>query len=151
MNKVALVILGGTLSVSLFGCNTMSKQDAGVLTGSAVGAVIGSQVGHGSGSIAAAAVGAVAGALIGGQIGNYMDQQDRMQFQKTLETSPTHRATSWKNPDTGNTYTITPTRTYKVYNRYCREYTTKAIINGQEQTVYGKACRKPDGSWKAVS
>ena len=151
MKHIPTILLCGVLSIGLAGCDTMSKQDVGVVTGGVVGGLVGSQFGGGSGRVAAAALGAVAGALIGGQIGKYMDRQDQMRVQRTLETTPTHRSISWQNPDSGNRYTVTPTKTYKQHNTYCREYLTKAVINGKEQKMYGKACRQPDGSWKAVS
>ena len=33
----------------------------------------------------------------------------------------------------------------------CREYQTKAMVAGVEQTVYGLACRGPDGNWRPVN
>lgn len=35
--------------------------------------------------------------------------------------------------------------------RYCREYQRIAVINGQQQQIYGTACMMPDGSWQIVS
>ena len=35
--------------------------------------------------------------------------------------------------------------------RYCREYTTEAVVGGRTKQVYGTACRQPDGSWQLVS
>lgn len=34
--------------------------------------------------------------------------------------------------------------------RYCREYQTTVVINGQSQPSYGTACRQPDGTWQIV-
>ena len=33
---------------------------------------------------------------------------------------------------------------------YCREYNSTAVIDGRQVPVYGRVCRQPDGSWKAV-
>ncbi|HYW77842.1 MAG TPA: RT0821/Lpp0805 family surface protein, partial [Gammaproteobacteria bacterium] len=58
---------------------------------------------------------------------------------------------AWRNPDTGNEYSVTPTRTYESEAGPCREYTIDAIIGGKKEKVYGTACRQADGSWKNVS
>ena len=56
----------------------------------------------------------------------------------------------WRNPDTGDTYSVTPTRTYETEQGPCREFTMQASIGGRPDTVYGTACRQSDGSWKVV-
>jgi hypothetical protein len=33
---------------------------------------------------------------------------------------------------------------------YCREYTKQVVIGGKEQQIYGKSCRKEDGTWEVV-
>lgn len=33
----------------------------------------------------------------------------------------------------------------------CREFTRTIVIDGEEQTAYGTACRQSDGSWKIVN
>ena len=151
MKKLLTGVVCIALALSITGCQNMNKQDVGTLTGGALGALVGSRFGGGSGQAVAIAAGAIVGALVGGHIGKSMDQVDQTKVNSTLETSHTKQTTSWRNPDSGNVYYVTPTKTYKnKAKQYCREYTTKAIINGKEQTVYGKACRKPDGSWKIV-
>ena len=150
MKKIMMAAMCGLLSLSIVGCDTMTRQDVGVVTGGTIGALVGSRFGGGSGRSVAIAAGAVTGAIIGGQIGRSMDIQDQRRVYRVLETSPTNRSKSWVNPDTGHQYTVTPVKTYQADGRYCREYTTKAIINNQAQTVYGKACRQPDGSWQVV-
>jgi surface antigen len=77
-----------------------------------------------------------------------MDEKDRIKAAQALETAPTGAPTSWRNPDTGAAYTVTPTRTYQEAGAPCRDFTTKAVIEGKEETVKGTACRQPDGSWK---
>lgn len=32
----------------------------------------------------------------------------------------------------------------------CQEYTKKVTIGGETQTIYGTACRQPDGTWDIV-
>lgn len=33
---------------------------------------------------------------------------------------------------------------------YCREFTGTVVIDGQEQSLFGTACRQPDGHWRIV-
>jgi surface antigen len=95
------------------------------------------------------ALGAIAGSVIGGAIGQNMDDTDRLKTQRALERVRTNEASSWTNPDTGNRYSVTPTRTYNEGGRACREYTTRATIGGRAEVIRGTACRQPDGSWVA--
>ncbi|KTD74806.1 RT0821/Lpp0805 family surface protein [Legionella waltersii] len=148
MKKLTVASL--SLSFMLVGC-AMNNEGVGTITGGVVGGLVGSQFGGGSGKVAAAAGGALLGAFLGGQIGKTMDKVDRMEMQRALETAPTGRAVSWSNPDSGNRYTVQPTRTYYHAQQPCREYITKALIGGKPQQIYGKACRQADGSWRVVS
>jgi len=136
------------LSFFLTGCESVTNEGVGTVTGGVVGGLIGSQFGGGAGQVAAAAGGAVIGAFLGGKIGQYMDRQDRLEMQRALETAPVGRAVSWHNPDTGNQYRVKPTRTYYVREQPCREYITYATIGGKQQQIHGKACRQADGSWR---
>lgn len=146
-----LLVTALSLSILLSGCAQVNNEGAGALTGGVVGGLLGSQFGGGSGKVAAAAGGALIGAFLGGQVGKYMDRQDRMEMQRALETAPTGKSVSWKNPDNGNKFTVKPTRTYYKSNQPCREYVTHAMIGGKKEQIYGKACRQADGAWKVVS
>lgn len=146
-----LVIASFSLSILLAGCSNVSNEGMGAVTGGVVGGLLGSQFGGGSGKVAAAAGGALLGAFLGGKIGQYMDRQDRMEMQHALETAPTGKEVSWKNPDNGNRFSVKPTRTYYSNKQPCREYTTHALIGGKSQEIYGKACRQEDGSWRVVN
>ncbi len=139
------------VSTFLLACTQNPNRDAGVATGAIVGGILGNQVGKGSGRAWATGLGMLAGAYIGGNIGSSMDRQDRVNSQRALEKYSDNRSSSWENPNTGNSYTVTPTSTYQTASGPCREYTTNAMIDGRSETVYGKACRKSDGSWQAVN
>ncbi|MHB8474606.1 MAG: RT0821/Lpp0805 family surface protein [Gammaproteobacteria bacterium] len=81
-----------------------------------------------------------------------MDETGALRSQNAFEYNRTNQPATWQNPDSGNQYTVTPTRTYTQQSgQVCREYTTKAVINGQQQVVVGTACRQLDGSWHASS
>ena len=146
-----ILTLAVSLSIGITGCTGINQEGVGTITGGVVGGLVGSQFGGGSGKVAAAAGGALLGAFLGGQIGKTMDRLDRLEMQRALETAPTGRPVVWSNPDSGNRYTVVPTKTYYQNRQPCREYTTKAIIGGKMQEVYGRACRQGDGSWKVIS
>lgn len=148
MNKRAVIVIALS-AVLAAGCVNPTKRDTGTVIGGIAGGVLGNQIGGGKGRTAAVILGTLVGAYIGGNIGQAMDDNDRYRAQETLERTPTNKTTSWRNPDTGNSYQVTPTRTYESSNGPCREYTTEAVIDGRRETVYGTACRQPDGTWQA--
>lgn len=150
MNKTIKAISTGVVLLSLAGCSGVTNQDLGVITGGAIGGALGSQFGRGSGKILAAVGGTVLGAAIGGKIGNTMDKVDRRNANIALEHTRTGHTTRWHNPDSGNSYAVKPTRTYYRGDQPCRDYTTTAIIGGKKETIYGRACRMADGTWKVV-
>ena len=121
-----------------------------MVVGGIMGGVLGAQVGEGSGKTVATIVGTLAGAVIGGAVGRSMDETDRLKTALTLENVRTGVPARWRNPDTGNDYAVTPTRTYDTAEGPCREYTVEAMIAGKKDTVYGTACRQPDGSWRVM-
>lgn len=139
--------------VAISGCTTSNYQgqneQAGMVIGGVLGGLLGNQVkGHGAGRTAAVIAGTLAGAYIGGSIGRSMDETDRLRTAATLESVRTGVPSSWRNPDTGNAYTVTPTRTYETNAGPCREYTVNASIDGKPEKVTGTACRQVDGSWR---
>lgn len=137
------------------GCEN-PKQADGSLGGGALGAWAGSTIGSGRGRVVATAVGAVAGALAGGWIGGQLDKADRERaertYQQALEYSPVGKRAEWRNPDSGNSGTITPTKTFQnPQGQYCREFQQTIIVGGKKHQGYGTACRQPDGSWQIQS
>lgn len=149
MNKLlAIATIGTALAVS--GCQEVRNEQVGMGVGGAIGGLLGAQVGGGSGQLAATAAGALLGAYLGGNVGRTMDQVDRQQTYRTLEGNPTGQTSSWRNPDSGNEYEVTPTRTYEQAGRPCRDYTTEAWIDGRRETVRGTACREADGTWRSI-
>lgn len=146
----ALVVL--FCSASLIGCQNMSNQDVGVLTGGVAGGLLGSTIGKGGGQVLAIAAGTIAGAIIGGAVGKNMDDTDRLKMNRALDNNQVGQPAYWRNAHSGATYRVTPVKNVRVNgNEYCREYRTTADIAGKKQQMYGTACRQPDGSWKAVS
>ncbi len=129
-----------------------NRSVAGGLIGAALGAFTGSHIGKGSGRTAAIVGGALIGAIVGNTVAEGMDRTDAVYTSRTLETARTGNAVTWTNPDSGNRYSVTPTRTYRTPSgQYCREFTTWGWIGGYERQLHGTACRQADGSWKNVS
>ena len=148
---ITILILSMTLTM---GCSSMGpKETGGAVLGAGAGALLGSTIGGGDGKLIAVAVGTLAGALIGREVGLSLDRSDRLAMERnaqySLEHTRTNATTSWQNPDTGNSGSLTPVETYKTQEgKYCREYVQKVVIAGEEQQAYGTACRQPDGSWE---
>jgi len=135
----------------LAGCSNYGRQEqAGMVIGGALGGLLGAQYdqGHDDARTAAIIVGTMAGAAIGGAVGRSMDDVDRLKTSQTLETVRTGVSSTWRNPDTGNQYAVTPTRTYDTAAGPCREYVINASVGGKPEKVYGTACRQADGSWR---
>ena len=147
----------GLLAFGLTACQDGGdKQTLGTLLGAVGGAVVGSQIGKGSGRLVAVAAGTLLGAYLGGGIGKSLDKADRLAAeqttQKTLEATPSGDTISWKNPDSGNSGTVTPQPPYQnATGQYCREYEQTITVAGKTEAAYGTACRQPDGSWKIVN
>lgn len=149
---IARVMTAGIL-VTVSACTNYGQQEqAGMVIGGALGGLLGAQYdeGHHDARTAAIIVGTLAGAAIGGAVGRSMDRVDRIKTSHTLENVRTGVSSSWRNPDTGNVYSVTPTRTYETASGPCREYVIDARIGGRPEEVYGTACRQPDGSWKTM-
>ncbi len=126
------------------------KTTWGGMLGAASGGLIAAAAGGGAAGIVG---GVLLGGLVGGAIGNHLDQRDKelaiQAANNAFENARTGEASTWRNPDSGNSGSITPTRTYQAPSGgYCREYQQDIIVGGETHKSYGTACRQPDGSWK---
>jgi surface antigen len=124
------------------------NETSGMIIGGILGGVLGHEIGSGHGRTAATIVGTMIGTSIGGNLGRSMDETDRINVSRSLETVRTGVETTWRNPDTGYQYRVVPTRTYSLEGSPCREYTVEATIGGKTEQIIGTACRQDDGSWK---
>ena len=137
--------------VLLAGCETPpTREQSAMVVGGLLGGALGSQIGEGSGRTAATIVGSLIGAAIGGSVGRSMAETDRLKTAHALETGRTGVPSRWTNPDTGNRYLLTPTRTFEVPAGPCREFSLEAQVGGRDEQVYGTACRQRDGSWRVA-
>lgn len=150
---IAAVLVG---AVALAGCQDMGqKQGIGTLVGAAGGGLLGSQFGSGTGKLAATAAGVLVGGWLGNSVGASLDRSDQMYAERTynqaFESSRSGTESSWRNPDSGNYGTVTPTRTYQDSGRNCRDFTQTIYVEGRAQTGRGTACRDGDGTWRIVN
>jgi surface antigen len=161
----ARCVFAALLSVALISCSTTAGQKAkntykenpkavlGSVIGAAAGAGLAAALGGDAGVIVAAGVG---GALLGGVVGHKLDDRDKRMAaeaaQQAFEQNRTGSTTGWQNPDSGNSGSVTPTRTYQLANgQYCREYSQDIYIGNEKHQTYGTACRQADGTWKVQS
>lgn len=158
--RKTFIALTAALALPLGACANMQdnpKQTGGTLAGAGLGALAGSQIGSGTGQLAAVAIGALTGAWAGSEIGKSLDKADKMYAQRTtqnaLEYNRTGQTSSWRNPDSGHSGTVTPVETYEPSgnDRTCREYETTIYVDGKRETGRGTACRQLDGSWELVN
>jgi surface antigen len=157
MQLVAPIVL---LAFVLSSCAAMQqtyqenpKAILGGVLGAGAGAGIAALAGASPGVIVASAVG---GALIGGFVGKKLDDRDkRMAAEaatRAFEQNNTGQTSVWNNPDSGNSGSVTPTKTYQLANgQYCREYKQTIVVGGEQNQAYGTACRQADGTWKIQS
>jgi surface antigen len=151
----ALLIAFPTVSCTSLAETTRENPKAvlGSLGGAVAGAGIAAIAGGSTGWIVAAGL---AGGLLGGAIGKRLDNKDKQMAAeaaaRAFESNRTGQAATWKNPDSGHSGTVTPTKTYQAANgQYCREYRQEIVVGGEKQQAYGTACRQPDGSWQIES
>jgi surface antigen len=141
------------LPALVMACET--HQDTGAVAGAVIGGVIGNQFGHGAGKVLATAAGAVVGGVIGSNIGRDLDEADRLRAQQAeydaFENGEEGRATEWRNEHTSHHGEVIPGRAYTYRHQRCREYSHTIYIDGEPQTMRGKACKQSDGTWKDVT
>lgn len=132
-----------------------TRQESGALIGAGAGAIIGNQFGSGVGRVAATAAGAVVGGLIGSEIGRSLDEEDRRMAMEAeyyaLEEEEIGRPRKWRNPRNGRYGHVKARKAYTYNGRRCREFEHTIYIDGRPETMTGKACRQPDGTWKQVA
>ena len=150
---VGIVLLGMALTGCQDGGGLGPRTALGGLGGAAGGGLIASAAG-GNAQVIAASV--ILGGLVGGAIGERLDQRDKQlanqSAQRAFETTPAGQASTWRNPDSGHSGSVTPTRTFQAANGgYCREFQQEITVGGQRQQSFGTACRQPDGQWRIVS
>ena len=160
VQKLAFVVTGVCLLVSSMPvvaeeCEG-NKEAVGTVVGALLGGIVGSRFGKGGGKKAATVLGAVAGGYAGNRYGESLDCQDQQYHSQTaheaLEYQPAGRPSSWRNPDSGHSGTITPVKTWQREDgQYCRDFNQSIVIDGKVEDARGTACRDDQGAWQIVS
>jgi len=151
--KRILLNLALVTTIGLVGCssNTQSQNTAiGGVTGAVVGGLAGNAIGGGGAGIG---IGAVLGAIAGGVIGHNMDSSDAGQSTTAMNSNQMNQTSSWTNPHTGVTYTMTPTSNFFMVkgNPNCRRFHfTATKPNGKMHAYNGTVCRMANGNWYRV-
>ncbi|MEO1294025.1 MAG: glycine zipper 2TM domain-containing protein, partial [Pseudomonadota bacterium] len=136
---IALVAIG----LGMSGCAQSgygTKQTIGGLTGAALGGLLGAQFGSGTGRLATTGAGVLIGALIGSEIGQSLDETDRLRANDAISRSydaPIGDTITWNNPNSGNFGAVTPTREgTSSSGSYCREYQQTITVGGESAQGY---------------
>ena len=146
---------GGYPNSGVMNGGGINKQDVGTVAGAIGGGVIGNNIGSGKGRTVATIAGTLLGAAIGSNIGASLDKADLAAYnaasQRALETAQPGQSLPWRNPQSGNYGSITPSNYYQNSDgSYCREYSQTITVGGRQEQGYGRACRQADGTWKIV-
>ena len=160
LGKTCLGLVSAFALVAVSGCAEIERQ-TGLSTETQTGAAVGAA---GGGLIAAAAgastgwviASAVLGAVAGGLIADYMTDKDKELAGQTttaaLETQPAGAASTWVNPDSGNSGSVTVNDTFQREDGTpCRNFTQTIEAGGETTSGTGTACRAADGTWEVVS
>ena len=156
--RIAKVMAVATLLAVATGCAQQDqygdKQTLGTLGGAALGGLLGAQFGSGKGKLATTAIGVLIGALAGSEVGKSLDRADRLAANEAINKAhdaPIGETIAWRNPDSGNSGTVTTTREgTSESGQYCREFQQSITVGGQTEQGYGIACRQPDGTWRIM-
>lgn len=149
MKKVVLLLLP-LLILTFSSCADVnvpvSKGTQGAGIGAAGGAIVGQAIGR---NTEATLIGMAVGTMLGYIVGNEMDKYDRQKLNNVYETAPSGQASTWENPDSGNSYNVTPQPAYyPQQNMPCRKAEILATIDGKTEKTYTTACRNAAGQWE---
>jgi surface antigen len=148
-------VVSALLALSLLaGCeNGKVGQTTGAILGGIGGGLLGSQFGGGIGRVLMTSLGAALGAYAGSELGKKLDEKDKEEVLKAgdkAKDAPVGDTVSWRNPESGNSGTVTPTaETKDALGRTCRDFTSTVTVDGKEEKVTGSACKQADGTWVA--
>jgi len=150
-----IMVLVLTTSVSACSWNKDRSGKLGGALGGLGGGVLASKSGKGTGKTALIIIGATLGAMWGEDLARGMSDVDKIFAERTtkdtLEYGKPGDQVSWSNPDSGNSGKVKAEETYKNdQGENCRKFETSSVVNGEDRTATGTACRMSDGEWKVT-
>lgn len=148
--KPIVFTLVGMMALMATSCANvdMNKGSQGAIGGAAGGALLGQAIGR---STEATLIGAAVGTMLGYIVGNEMDKYDRRELNHAYEFGRSGQTSTWHNPDSGNSYQVTPQPAYttsRAPERPCRKAEILANIDGKTEKTYTTACRNSYGQWE---
>lgn len=143
MKKIITLFIVATLLTAMHGCANKAQQGGGL--GALAGATIGALTFKNK--VSGAAIGAGVGLLMGYIVGNEWDKHDEQNIQQALDKGRSDQPHGWTNPDTGKSYTATPSLPYIQENHIYRDIViSEDGPNGEK--VMAKAYRDRNGVWR---
>ena len=158
MKKVIIV----ALAIVVAGC-TKSQMDqvkritpmqiVGIAIGGAAGGIIGAQIGGGIGQSLMITTGVLAGGVVGYGAARQLERSDQKAHDTTASQAFAEAADGttryWRNPETGNSGIIMPTRSYRAGDgSYCRDYRTTVAVQDGFIRGRGIGCQEANGKWR---
>jgi surface antigen len=158
---VALVLLAGCQQ----GSNGLggNEQLLGALLGGAAGGALGSQVATGDTRIATTLVGTLVGGYLGYEIASRLTREDQTQLgaatEEALDAPEAGEPVEWRNPESGNSGTVTagdvyvrPAGATRTSTLPCRDVEqTVVLADGTSETVTTTACQSESGTWELAA
>jgi len=146
-----------SLLASLGACswNDNRSEAMGGVVGGVLGGIVGSKMGQGTGQTVTTVLGATLGSMWGQDVVKGMTDVDKIYSERTtqdtLEYGKPGEQTSWSNPDSGNSGTVSADEVYANDNgENCRQFETTVNVEGEDRTTTGTACRATNGDWRVV-
>lgn len=151
----ATVVTILVLSVGACSWNEKRTETMGGVLGGIFGGIAGSKMGSGTGQNMAIIIGATLGTMWGQDLAKGMTDVDKVYSERTtkdtLEYGKPGERTTWSNPDSGNSGTVSVNETYaNDKGEDCRQFETTVNVEGEDRTTSGTACRTSDGEWQIV-
>jgi len=140
-------VLSVTILLALMsGCaGEYNRAQSGATIGAASGAIIGQAIGRNTGGTL---IGAAIGTMFGYILGNEMDKADNQRLTGVYENGVSGQPVNWVNPDTRNSYTVTPQPAIIQQNgQPCRQAEVLTVIDGRTERTLTTACRDGSGQW----
>jgi len=130
---------------------TCNRENIGAVLGGITGGIIGNKTSSKENKTIGTLAGALIGVVLGKELGRRMDEADVQCTGQALERARDGQTVGWDNPDTGQHYNVTPSRTYKQADgRYCRNYDATVKEGSRENRYKETACRNDTGVWERL-
>jgi surface antigen len=150
---VAKALCAAVVAVVMTGCENVAQRPEAADTN--VARLLGSPIGEEKGDLVPTAAGTLLGPYAGSDVGKSLQPSDRISAEdaayKSLDTTSSGQTSSWRNPTTGHSGTLTLLNLYRSADDLpCRDYEQSVTSGGQTEKTYGTACRADGGSWRIV-